>query len=58
MAEVSGSAQGDVEMKEQIDSSGKGKQQEEGEYVLENNLIFAQADSLRIFTHVGAPGKE
>ena len=45
-------------MKEQIDSSGQAKEQDEGEYMMENNLIFAQSDSLRIFTYVGAPGKE
>lgn len=34
-------AGGDVEMKEQIDSSSKPKEPAQGEYIKEDNLIFA-----------------
>ena len=51
-------ADGDVEMKEQIDSSSKPKEAVEGEYIKEDNLIFVHSDSLRIFTTEGSAGKE
>ena len=52
--------QNDVEMENQevnqIDSSSKINQAKTGQYIMEQNLIFAQSDSLRIFTYEEGAG--
>jgi hypothetical protein len=44
----------------QIDSTAKAaeKPSAKGEFEMEQNLIFSQSDSLRIFTFIGSKGEE